>query len=57
MNDIVTFSIVDGNRITDASTITTKQIIPQMLYKVTQEGMDIDAAMNWAESEMKKLID
>ena len=34
--------------------IIFKQIIPQMLYKITQEGMDIDRAMSWAEGEMKK---
>jgi multiple sugar transport system substrate-binding protein len=56
LDSIETFSIVDGKRMAAASTIYSKQIIPQMLYKITQEGMNIDAAMKWAEAEMKKLM-
>lgn len=57
MNDIASFSIVDGKKINAATEVTTKQIIPQMIYKITQEGMSVDAAMSWAEKEMKALID
>ncbi len=57
LNKIETFGIVEGNRIEAASTIYSKKIIPQMIYKITQEGMDIDKAMLWAEQEMAKLID
>ena len=56
LDSIETFSIVDGNRMEAASVITAQQIIPQMLYKITQEGMDVDKAMAWAESEMEKLV-
>jgi multiple sugar transport system substrate-binding protein len=56
LDNIETFSIVGGNRMEAASVITSQQIIPQMLYKITQEGMDVDSAMAWAESEMKKLV-
>ncbi len=56
LDSIETFSIVDGNRMEAASVITAQQIIPQMLYKVTQEGMDVDKAMAWAEGEMEKLV-
>jgi multiple sugar transport system substrate-binding protein len=55
LDNIETFSIVEGNRITAASTIFSKQIIPQMLYKITQENVDVDTAMAWAEEEMMKL--
>lgn len=55
LDNIETFSIVEGNRIAAASTIFSKQIIPQMLYKITQEDMDVDSAMAWAEDEMMKL--
>jgi multiple sugar transport system substrate-binding protein len=55
LDNIETFSIVEGNRISAASSIYSKQIIPQMLYKITQEGMDVDKAMAWAEAEMGKL--
>ncbi len=57
MNDIASFSIVDGKKMNDATVITTQQIIPQMIYKITQEGMDIDAAMDWAEKEMKAVLE
>ncbi len=56
LNNIESFGLVEGNRIEAASVIYSKKIIPQMIYKVTQEGMDVDDAMNWAESAMKELI-
>ena len=55
MDSIETFSIVDGKRIEKASKVYAQQIIPQMLYKITQEGMDTDSAMAWAEKEMQKV--
>ncbi len=56
LDSIETFGIVDGKRIDAASVIYSKQIIPQMIYKVTQEGMSVDEAMSWAEAEMKKIM-
>lgn len=56
LDSIETFGIVEGNRIPAASVIYSKQIIPQMLYKITQEGMAVEDAMVWAEAEMKKLL-
>ena len=56
LENIQTFSIVDGKRIEAASEITAKQVIPQMLYKITQEKMPIDTAMAWAEAEMRKIL-
>ena len=56
LENIETFSIVGGNRIEAASEITAKQIIPQMLYKITQENVSVTNAMAWAETEMKKLV-
>ena len=55
MDSIETFSIVEGNRIEKASKVYAQQIIPQMLYKITQEGMSVDSAMDWAEKEMEKI--
>ncbi len=57
LENVRTFSIVDGTRIEAASEITAQQIIPQMIYRITQEGMSVDAGMAWAEKEMKKIID
>ena len=56
LRSIQRFGIVDGNLIEDYGTIFGQQIIPQMIYKITQEGEDIDSAMTWAEAEMKKAI-
>lgn len=57
LDSIETFSIVEGKRMEYASSIYSKQIIPQMLYRISQEGMDVDEAMDWAESEMRALMD
>ncbi len=56
LNNIETFSIVGGKRIVAASQITAAQIIPQMLYNITQEGMNVDKAMTQANSEMEKIV-
>ena len=56
LENVQTFSIVEGKRIVAASEITSKMIIPQMLYKITQERMPIDTAMAWAEREMLKIM-
>lgn len=56
LENVQTFSIVEGKRIEAASEITAKMIIPQMLYKITQEKMPIDTAMAWAEREMIKIM-
>ncbi len=54
--NIESFGIVDGRRIEAASVIFERQIIPQMLFAITQEGADIDEAMAFAESEMETII-
>ena len=56
LDSIDTFSIVEGKRIEAASTIFVRQIIPQMIYMITQEGNSVDQGMSWAEAEMKKLM-
>ena len=57
LENIQRFGIVEGNLIEDYGTIFAQQIIPQMIFRITQEGEDIDAAMAWAEAEMMKVID
>ncbi len=57
MDRIKTFSIVDGYRVPAASKIFAKQVIPQMLYAVTQEKVPVDTAMARAEAEMKKIME
>jgi multiple sugar transport system substrate-binding protein len=56
MNEIETFSIVDGVRIEAASAIFSNQIIPQMLFSVTQEGVAVDTAMARAEQAMLAIV-
>ncbi len=56
LDSIETFGIVGGKRIDAAGVIYSKQIIPQVIYKITQEGMDVDEAMDWGEAEMRKLM-
>ncbi|AEJ60939.1 extracellular solute-binding protein family 1 [Spirochaeta thermophila DSM 6578] len=57
LNSIQTFSIVEGRRIEAASTIFSKQIIPQMIYAITQEGVPIDQAMREAEQKMREIVE
>ena len=57
LESIQTFGIVEGNRIDAASLIFAQQILPQMLYAITQEGADIDRAMAAAEAAMRDLMD
>ena len=56
MDAIADFSIVGGKVIPAGAAIYSKVVIPQMLYKITQEGMPIDAAMSWAEGQMKDIM-
>jgi multiple sugar transport system substrate-binding protein len=56
LQNIMQFGIVEGHLIEEYGAVFTQKIIPQMIYKVTQEKMDIDKAMLWAEAEMKKAI-
>ena len=56
LNSIEDFSIVDGKRIEAASVAFSKNIIPQMIYRITQEGESIDSAIEWAEEEIRKLM-
>lgn len=57
LGSIESFGIVDGKRIEAASVIYERQIIPQMLYAITQEGADIDEAMAAAEAAMQEIVD
>jgi multiple sugar transport system substrate-binding protein len=56
LENIQRFGIVEGNLIEDYGPIFSQQIIPQMIYKITQENMDVQKAMDWAEAEMKKVM-
>lgn len=53
---IKTFNIVNGRQIEAANVIFSKQVIPQMIYQITQENKNIDEAIAEAEMEMKKII-
>jgi len=56
LDSIETFSIVDGNRINVASEVYSKQIIPQMIYRILWEDESIDSAIEWAEGEINELM-
>jgi multiple sugar transport system substrate-binding protein len=56
LENIQRFGIVDGNLIEAYGKIFTQQIIPQLIFKITQEGEDVQKAMDWAEGEMKKVV-
>lgn len=56
LDKIKTFGIVEGKRIPAAGKIFAKQIIPQMLYSITQENISIDEAMKKAEKDMRSIM-
>jgi len=56
LDSIETFSIVDGNRIEAAGAVYSKQIIPQMIYRILWEDESVDSAIEWAEGEINKLM-
>jgi len=56
LDDIGSFTIVDGQTFPAAGRIYAKQIIPRMIYSVTIEGMKPAAALNWATDQMKTVI-
>ena len=56
LDNIGSFTIVDGKTFPDSGKIFAKQIIPRMIYSVTIEGKPPKGAIQWAEEEMKKVI-
>ncbi|HUX40441.1 MAG TPA: extracellular solute-binding protein [Rectinemataceae bacterium] len=56
LDKVKTFGIVDGRRIPAAGKIFAKQIIPQMLYSITQEDVPVDVAMKKAEADMRAIM-
>ena len=56
LDNIGSFTIVDGKTFPASGKIFAKQIIPRMIYSVTIEDKDPKEAMSWAEEEMKKVI-
>ena len=56
LDDIGSFTIVEGRTFPAAGKIYAKQIIPRMIYSVTIEGMKPAEALKWAEDQMKSVI-
>ena len=56
LDSMGTFTIVGGKTFPASGKIYAKQIIPRMIYAVTIEGMDPKEAIQWAENQMKKVI-
>jgi len=56
LDNIGSFTIVEGKTFPASGKIFAKQIIPRMIYSVTIEGKDPKEGMDWAEQEMKKVI-
>jgi multiple sugar transport system substrate-binding protein len=54
--NIKNFSIVNGKAFPKSGEIFSKQIIPRMIYQAVIEDEDTQKSLDWAESEMKKVI-
>ena len=55
-DDIRSFSVVDGKTFPASGAIFAKTVIPRMIYDVTIEGKDPQAALESAEAEMKTIM-
>jgi multiple sugar transport system substrate-binding protein len=56
LDKVKTFGIVEGLRMPAAGKIFAKQVIPQMIYAITQEKVSVDAAMKKAETDMRAIM-
>lgn len=56
LDNIGSFTIVQGKSFPEAGKIYAKQIIPRMIYAVTIGGMAPKEGLAWAEKQMKKVI-
>ncbi len=55
-DDIRSFSVVGGKTFPASGAIFAKSVIPRMIYDVTIEGKDPQAALDSAEAEMKTIM-
>lgn len=55
-DDIRSFSVVKGNTFPASGAIFAKSVIPRMIYDVTIENKDPQAALDSAEAEMKTIM-
>lgn len=55
-DDIRSFSVVKGKTFPASGAIFAKSVIPRMIYDVTIEGKDPQAALDDAEAEMKAIM-
>jgi len=56
LDNIGSFTIVDGKTFPEAGKIYAKKIIPRMIYSVTIENMSPKEAIAWAEKQMEMVI-
>jgi multiple sugar transport system substrate-binding protein len=56
LDNIGSFTAVDGKVFPASGRIYAKMIIPQMIYSVTTGGRSPEEAVKWAEGEMRKVI-
>ncbi|WED23656.1 ABC transporter substrate-binding protein [Vibrio sp. JC009] len=55
-DNIKNFSVVDGKAFPKSGEIFSKQIIPRMVYSAVIEDQDSAKSLDWAETEMQKVI-
>ncbi len=56
LENIGSFTTIDGKTFPESGIIFSKQIIPRMIYSVTIENKDPQEAIKWAETQMKQVI-
>ena len=56
LDEIQTFSLVDGRVFPASGEIFARQIIPQMIYRATWEDVPPAEAISWAEDQMSEIV-
>lgn len=56
LDNIGSFTSVDGRSFPASGKIFSKMIIPRMIYSVTIEGKSPEKALEWAEKEMETVV-
>ena len=56
LENIGSFTSVEGRLFPESGKIYSRMIIPRMIYSVTIEGKDPEEALEWAEEQMEKIV-
>jgi multiple sugar transport system substrate-binding protein len=56
LENIGSFTSVEGRLFPESGKIYSRMIIPRMIYSAAIEGKDPEEALEWAEEQMEKIV-